>query len=81
MITRKDLEKLTLLKIEAEKNSHLFEQFQNEVEEAIKKIAFNHYPMLKEMSSSYLNEFDDLLSKLFWEFAIEVEQLALEMES
>lgn len=81
MITQKDLEQLTLLKTEAEKSSLLFEQFQNEASEAVTKIAFKYYPLLKEMDNSYSTEFNDLLSRLFWEFSMEMEQFALEVES
>jgi len=81
MITQKDLEQLALLKAEAEKSTHLLEQFQQETVETVTQIAFKYYPLLKERDIPYIHKFRNLVSELSWEFAIEMEHLALEADS
>ena len=79
MITQKDLEQLALLKTEAEKSTHLMEEFQQEMAEAVTEIVLRRYPVLKEMDAEYIRDFGELVSRSTWELAVEMDHLASEV--
>ena len=76
MITQKDLEQLAVLKAEVERSTVFMENFQQDVAEAVTEIAFKYYPSLKEMDSSYIQQFGDVVSRNTWDLAMHVDHIS-----